>query len=70
VKGFIESKEKIPVSSLAFEEPRKCRFSLGRSQIDTIERALNTYGRDLAAMTKIVSYVHVATFHRECEFVN
>ena len=58
---------KIPISTLAFPEPRQFRFYLQNEQIDAIERALNTYGRDLAAMTKIISFIHVESFFRNLE---
>jgi hypothetical protein len=60
---------KVPLSELKFSEPRECRFFLDISQIDAIERALNFYGRDLAAMTKIVSYLRVENFYRQFEFL-
>ena len=69
VEGFLKSKGKTPVSTLAFTKPRKCRFFLKRNQIDIIERALNNYGRDLAAMTKIVSFVHIESVYRHFEYV-
>lgn len=67
VERFMKSNEKIPVADLAFSEPREYRFYLKDNQIDAIERALNTYGRDLAAMTKIVSFIHVESFYRQSE---
>jgi len=69
IEKFIKSKGKAPLSELAFSKPRKCRFFLKQNQIDTIERTLNTYGRDLAAMTKIVSFVHIESHYRHFEYV-
>jgi len=57
------------MSDLLFDEPQECRFVLRGQQIDSIERALNTYGRDLPAMTKIVSFLRVESFYREFERV-
>jgi hypothetical protein len=69
VERFLKSNgQKIPVSDLAFSEPRECRFFLEDNQIDAIERTLNSYGRDLAAMTKIVSFVRVENFYRQFEY--
>ncbi len=69
VGRFLNNKEKIPISSLAFAKPQKYQFFLKQNQIDTIERALNTYGRDLAAMTKIVSFVRIESVYRHVECV-
>ena len=60
---------KVPLSELKFSEPKKCRFFLDNNQIDAIERALNFYGRGLAAMTKIVSYLRIENFYRQFEFI-
>lgn len=71
VERFLHSDmRKVPLAELKFSEPRKCRFILDNSQIDAIERALNFYGRDLAAMTKIVSYLRVENFYRHLEFLD
>jgi radical SAM superfamily enzyme YgiQ (UPF0313 family) len=69
VKSFLESKEDIPISKLVFTKSKKCKFFLNQNQIDIIERNLNTYGRDLTAMTKIVSFVHIESVYRHVEFV-
>ncbi len=69
VEGFIKSKGKISVPELEFIKPKKYRLFLRRDQIDTIERALNTYGRDLAAMTKIISFIHIESVYRHFECV-
>ena len=71
VERFMKSDvRKIPISDLEFSEPRKCRFFLDNKQIDAIERALNSYGRDLAAMTKIISYIRIENFYRQFEFLS
>ncbi len=70
VERFLKSDvRKIPISDLEYSEPRKCRFFLDNKQIDAIERALNSYGRDLAAMTKIVSYIRIENFYRQFELM-
>jgi radical SAM superfamily enzyme YgiQ (UPF0313 family) len=70
VERFLNSDmRKVPLSDLKFSKPRECRFFLENSQIDAIERALNFYGRDLAAMTKIVSFLRVENFYRQFEFL-
>jgi radical SAM superfamily enzyme YgiQ (UPF0313 family) len=69
VERFLQCKGEIPISELAFSKPKKCKFFLEQNQIDIIERALNTYGRDLTAMTKIVSFVHIESVYRHIEFV-
>ncbi|MDQ1273371.1 MAG: hypothetical protein QG591_2001 [Planctomycetota bacterium] len=70
VERFLKSDaQKVPVSELKFSEPRRCRFFLENEQINAIERALNSYGRDLAAMTKIISYIRVENFYRQFEFL-
>ena len=60
--------KKVPIFELKFSEPKKCRFFLEKEQIDDIERALNSYGRDLAAMTKIISFIRVENFYRQFDF--
>lgn len=71
VERFLNSDmRKVPLSELKFSKPRMCRLFLDDNQIDAIERALNFYGRDLAAMTKIVSYLRVENFYRQFEFLN
>ncbi|MEW6587184.1 MAG: hypothetical protein AB1442_16435, partial [Nitrospirota bacterium] len=71
IERFLNSDmRKVPLSDLKFSEPRKCRFFLDHNQIDAIERALNFYGRDLAAMTKIVSYLRVENFYRQFELLH
>lgn len=70
VEGFIKSKGKIAFSELEFTKLKKYRFFLKPDQIDTIERALNTYGRDLAAMTKIISFVHIESVYRHFECIS
>lgn len=70
VEGFLKSNmRKVPLSELMFSKPRKCRFFLDNNQIDAIERAFNFYGRDLAAMTKIVSFLRIENFYRQFEFL-
>lgn len=70
VEQFLKTDiQKDPVSALKFPKPRKCQFFLQDKQIEDIERALNSYGRDLAAMTKIVSYIRVENFYRQFEFL-
>ena len=67
VDRFVKSSGKISLSDLPFDEPKECRFVLRAQQIDSVERALTTYGRDLPAMTKIVSFLRIETFYREFE---
>jgi radical SAM superfamily enzyme YgiQ (UPF0313 family) len=70
VERFLKSNgAEVPVAALRFSEPKKCRVFLEDSQIDAIERALKTYGRDLAAMTKIISYMRVESFYRQFELL-
>lgn len=69
VEQFLKSDmKKVPIFELKFSEPKKCRFFLEKEQIDDIERALNSYGRDLAAMTKIISFIRVENFYRQFDF--
>ena len=69
VDRFVKSSGKISLSDLPLDEPKECRFVLRAQQIDSIERALTTYGRDLPAMTKIVSFLRIESFYREFEHV-
>lgn len=69
VEQFLKSDmKKVPIFELKFSEPKKCRFFLEKEQIDDIERALNSYGRDLAAMTKIISFIRVENLYRQFDF--
>ena len=70
VDRFVKSNWQASVAELLFDEPQECRFVLGEDQRDSIERALNTYGRDLAAMTKIVSFLRIESFYRDFEPVS
>ncbi len=69
IEGFLKSNDKISLSELAFTKPKKYRFFLKSEQIDTIERALNTYGKDITGMTKIISFVHIESVYRHFECV-
>jgi hypothetical protein len=71
VERFLKSQStKVAISDLAFAEPKQCQFFLEDQQVDAIERTLNSYGRDLAAMTKIVSFVRVENFFRKFAYLN
>lgn len=59
--------EPASVADLKFPAPAACRFYLEPGQVEAIERALNAYGRDRAAMTKIISFMRVEDYYRRFE---
>lgn len=65
IPGFMASQDGTALSEIVFDQAQEFRFELNEEQIDTIKRALNTYGTSTVGMTRILARVHMKSLMRQ-----